>query len=111
MNKSAKTLLILTTNLDGFSLVNQWWFTEFAKSSHYTLYFIISALFSPKWDHELCELKNVNISVGIPVVSYMVDTTVAQPTMHCCSVCGDLSNITQTIIGGLHFSKRSITFV
>ena len=23
MNKSAKTLLILTTNLDGFSLVNQ----------------------------------------------------------------------------------------
>ena len=59
----------------------------------------------------LCKLENVNISVGIPVVNYMVDTTVAQPTTHCCSVCGELSNITQTIIGGLHFSKRSITFV
>ena len=33
MNRSAKGLLIVTTNLDGFSLVNRRLFTKFAKLS------------------------------------------------------------------------------
>ena len=32
MNRSAKSLLTTTTNLDGFSLADHWWFAKFAKN-------------------------------------------------------------------------------
>ena len=35
MNRSAKELLIITTNLDGFSLANRRQFAKFAKLSRY----------------------------------------------------------------------------
>ena len=39
MNRLAKRLLIVTINLDGFSLMNHWWFAEFVQT--FQLYGII----------------------------------------------------------------------
>ena len=47
MNRSAKRLLIVTTNLDGFSLANHGWFAKFAKlSPHQTFLLYGTSCFS-----------------------------------------------------------------
>ena len=47
MNRSAKSLLIVSTNLNSFSLANDRQFAKFAKLSHYTVS-IISNILSDK---------------------------------------------------------------
>ena len=51
MNRSAKRLLIVTTNLDGFSLANHWWFTKFTKLSptKHSYHMIFGYLFIFTW--------------------------------------------------------------
>ena len=47
INRSTKRLLIVTTNLDGISLANCWWFTKFAEIFHPTfpLYGIVWSMY------------------------------------------------------------------
>ena len=49
-NRSSKRLIIVSTNLDGFSLANHRRFTKFAKRSRYTVWFYCALTTCASWN-------------------------------------------------------------